>query len=246
MCPVYFHLTLERFVHWLRTKRNTGLTQKQPAQLPPNTMAYQLPETPVSLLLRLREEDKPTVWQFSWKRFIELYHGPLLAMASGIYRHHTGESVPTQNILEDIVAQVVADFFKHNQFDPTRGRLRTYLRVLTNARVVDVLRALRPLNHVPLQDSGGRYSADIPHETLEEACSFQTSLLATLIEDLRETIPLRHFQIFEMVKLHQMPPARVAEELGISRGVVDNTVYKAMQRLREIASAPEYRSEYYL
>jgi hypothetical protein len=28
--------------------------------------------------------------------------------------------------------------------------------------------------------------------------------------------------------------------------VVDNTVYKVMQRLREIASAPEYQSEYYL
>ena len=82
----------------------------------------------------------------SWKRFLELYHGPLMAMASRIYRHHTGESVPPQGILEDIVAEVVAEFFK----------------------------------------------------------------------------------------------------LGVSRGVVDNTVYKAMQRLREIASAPEYQSECYL
>ena len=57
---------------------------------------------------------------------------------------------------------------------------------------------------------------------------------------------MRQFQIFEMVKLHEMPPGKVAQELGVSRGVVDNTVYKVMQRLREIASAPEYQSEYYL
>ncbi len=209
-------------------------------------MAYPLPETPVSLLLRLREEDQQAVWQVSWKRFLELYHGPLRAMAAGIYRHHTGEATPPQNVVEDVVAQVVAEFFKRNQYDPNRGRLRTYLRVLTNARVVDLLRRQRPLDHVPLEDSETFEKELIPNETPEESRTFEQSLLATLIEDLKETIPLRQFQIFEMVKLLEMPPSRVAEELGVSRGVVDNTVYKVMQRLREIASAPEYQSEYYL
>lgn len=209
-------------------------------------MAHQLPETPVSLLLRLREENMHAVWQVSWKRFLELYHGPLMAMASGIYRHHTGASLPSQGILEDVVAQVVAEFFKRNQYDPCRGRLRTYLRMLTNARVVDLLRKQRPLDHLSLNDSDVRIPEAIPRETPEEARTFQQSLLATMLEDLRETIPMRQFQIFEMVKLHGMPPSTVAQELGVSRGVVDNTVYKVMQRLREIASAPEYQDEYYL
>lgn len=209
-------------------------------------MAHKLPETPISLLLRLRDENKQAVWQVSWKRFLELYYGPLIAMASGIYRHHTGESLPPQNVLEDVVAQVVSEFFKRNHFDPTRGRLRTYLRLLTNARVVDLLRKQRPLDHVSLDGPDVQVPEEAPLESAEEARTFQQSLLATLIEDLRETIPLRQFQIFEMVKLHEMPPGRVAEELGVSRGVVDNTVYKVMQRLREIASAPEYQSEYYL
>lgn len=209
-------------------------------------MAYELPETPASLLLRLREDDLRAVWQVSWKRFLELYQAPLMAMASGIYRHHTGESLPSQGILEDVVAQVVAEFFKRNQYDPNRGRLRTYLRMLTNARVVDLLRKQRPLDHLSLDDSHVRVPEAIPRETPEEARSFQQSLLATLIEDLRETVPMRQFQIFEMIKLHEMPPGRVALELGVSRGVVDNTVYKVMQRLREIASKPEYKDEYYL
>jgi len=209
-------------------------------------MAYKLPETPVSLLLRLREEDKQAVWQISWKRFLELYYGPLIAIASGIYRHHTGETTPPQSVLEDVVAHVVAEFFKRNKFDPSRGRLRTYLRVLTNAQVVEVLRKQRPLNHVSLDGPDFHSSEEIPTESADEARTFQQSLLATLIEDLRETVPLRQFQIFEMVKLHEMPPEKVAEELGVSRGVVDNTIYKVMLRLREIASAPEYQSEYYL
>jgi RNA polymerase sigma factor (sigma-70 family) len=112
--------------------------------------------------------------------------------------------------------------------------------------VVDLLRKQRPLDHLSMDNSDVCIPEAIPRETPEEARTFQQSLLATMIENLRETIPMRQFQIFEMVKLHEMPPGQVAEELGVSRGVVDNTVYKVMQRLREIASASEYQSEYYL
>jgi RNA polymerase sigma-70 factor (ECF subfamily) len=209
-------------------------------------MAYQLPETPLSLLVRLRDEDNQSVWQVSWKRFLELYNAPLLAMASGIYRHHTGGSIPPQNVLEDVVAKVVVGFFKRNHFDPSKGRLRTYLRLLVNARTVEFLRKDRPLDHVSLDDEDSNVEGALPKETPEETQTFQQALLATLIEDLRETIPLRHFQIFEMVKLQEMAAEQVAVELGVSRGVVDNTVYKVMKRLREIASASEYQTEYYL
>ena len=69
--------------------------------------------------------------------------------------------------------------------------------------------------------------------------------MKTLIEDLRAQIPMRHFEIFEMVRLKQMAPDEVAAELGVKRNVVDNTVYKVMKRLREMAAKPEYQDEYY-
>jgi len=179
----------------------------------------------------------------SWKRFHELYHGPLMAMAAGIYRHHTGGAVPPQEALEDVVATVVVDFFKRDRFDPERGRLRTYLRVLTNARIVDMLRKERPLAHDSI-DAGEELAESLPAESPEEERSFQQALLATLIEDLREQIPLRQFEIFEMVKLKGISPDAAASELGVNRGVIDNTIYKVMLRLREIASTPEYEEEY--
>jgi RNA polymerase sigma factor (sigma-70 family) len=211
-----------------------------------NVVDAKLPDTPLSLLKKLRQEDEQSVWQVSWKRFLELYNGPLLAMASGSYRHHTGGGIPPQNLLEDVVAQVVVVFFKQNHFDPARGRLRSYLRVLVNARMVERLRKERPLDHLSLDAKNYNAGELLPTESSEETKTFREALLATLIEDLRETIPLRHFQIFEMVKLQEMPVEQVAAELGVSRGVVDNTVYKVMKRLREIASASEYQTEYYL
>jgi len=47
-----------------------------------------------------------------------------------------------------------------------------------------------------------------------------------------------------MVKLKGISPDAAAAELGVNRGVIDNTIYKVMIRLREIAASPEYEEEY--
>ena len=208
-------------------------------------MANPLPITSLSLLSRLRDEGNEHAWQVSWKRFIELYHTPLLAIAAAIYRSHTGNAIPSQHFLEDMVSKVVIEFFTKNRFNPERGRLRTYLRMLTNAKVVDALRKDGAFKNRSLEESDSEPALKVPAETHAEKKSFEQSLLNTLIEDLRAQIPMRHFEIFEMVKLKQMAPEQVAEELGIKRNVVDNTVYKVMKRLREISAQPEYQDEYY-
>jgi RNA polymerase sigma factor (sigma-70 family) len=208
-------------------------------------MANPLPTTSLSLLSRLRDEGNELVWQVSWKRFVELYHAPLLAIAAAIYRNHTGNAMPSQQFLEDTVSKVVIEFFTKKRFDPNRGRLRTYLRLLTNSRVVDALRKDGAFNVRPFEEGESDPSLKVPSETREEKESFEASLMKTLIEDLRAQIPMRHFEIFEMVKLKEMAPDQVAEELGIKRNVVDNTVYKVMKRLREMAAKPEYQDEYY-
>lgn len=208
-------------------------------------LSMPLPITSLSLLSRLRDEGDDAGWQVSWKRFLELYHSPLMAMATGIYRYQTGNAEPPEEAIEDVVASVVVDFFKRDRFDPERGRLRTYLRVLTNARIVDMLRKEKPLDHESITAGRDALTDTLPAESPEEERSFQQALLATLIEDLREHIPLRQFEIFEMVKLVGMSPDLVATELGVQRGVIDNTIYKVMTRLREIAASPEYQEEYY-
>ena len=217
-------------------------------------MAIALPNTSITLLACLRDEGHSLTWQDSWKRFWELYHQPLMSMAGHLYQFHTNGLKPSQSALEDVVAGVVVDFFRKNHFDPARGRLRTYLRVLTNARVVDMLRKEKPFQHEPLDgecDSSGDSLVESPPaksppaESSEERESFQNTLLATLVEDLREHISHRQFEIFELVKLKEMSPEDAASKLGVKRGVIDNNVYKVMVRLREIAANPEYQEEYY-
>jgi len=200
------------------------------------------PSTPLSLLSKLKHPDDSPMWQASWKRFLELYHEPITVVAMSCYRHHTGGQVPSPGFVEDAVANVIADFFSRSQhrYDPSKGRLRAYLRMLSNARVVDLLRKERPIDHRSLDEAG---LSEAPEESDHERDAFQRSLLAMLIEDLRGQIPMRQFEIFERVKLKHQSPEYVAEDLAITRAMVDRYIYKAMTKLRELAQQPEYQQE---
>lgn len=210
-------------------------------------MPAQFPPTSLNLLSKLKGAGEEPHWQVSWKRFLELYHEPIGVIARSCYRHHTNGHEPTSGFIEDAVANTVADFFARGQYryDKEKGRLRTYLRVLTNARVVDLLRKERPIDHLPLADHSDVPDADLPAESLPEGEAFRRSLLATLVEDLRNRIPLRQFEIFERVKLKHQSPGFVAEDLGITRAMIDRNIHKAMTALRDLAAHAEYQQEFY-
>jgi RNA polymerase sigma factor (sigma-70 family) len=204
------------------------------------------PNTPLNLLSKLKDPGGEAQWQISWKRFLELYHEPLTAITRACYRHHTNGHEPSSGFIEDAVANTVADFFSCSQhrYDSTKGRLRTYLRVLINARVVDLLRKERPLDF-QTPSTIPEPEPIPPSESGLESDSFRRALLATLVEDLRNRIPLRQFEIFERVKLKHQSPAFVAEDLGIARAMIDRNIHKAMTALRELAAQAEYQQEFY-
>ncbi len=204
-------------------------------------MAAPFPTTSANLISKLRQADADAC-EVSWKRFMELYYEPLEVVARSCYLHHTGGQRPSWSFVEDAIADAMADFFAkgRHRYDADRGRLRTYLRVLVNARVVDRLRRERPIDARPLPESVDA----LPEESGAERESFHRALLATLIEDLRNRIPLRQFEVFERVKLKHQSPHFVAEELGIARAMVDRYVHKAMVALRTLAAQPEYREEF--
>jgi RNA polymerase sigma factor (sigma-70 family) len=203
-------------------------------------MKTPLPQTSLSLLSRLRHPENGAPWQQSWKLFLELYKKPLRSMAAAAYAKYTNGDRPPQAVVEDVVSSVIVEVFTQNGFKPERGKFRSYLGMLAYRRTVDLLRKTRPLDSVAMDE--GRLEGPAPELDKEE---YNKALLATMIAELRETIPHKWFSIFEQVKLLGIPAAKVAEELNESRSVVDNTVYKAMQKLREIAVKPEYQTEYY-
>jgi len=211
-------------------------------------MHPKLPDTPQSLLSELRNPDRGSSWQLSWEKFLEIYYPALRTMCSNSYRFHTGGEEPAGEVIEDAVASVVSDFCTKAQhrYDPSKGKLRGFLKTMCNARIVDHLRKeKRMVPHAEMANLVDRYlpeTAGAGHE--DETESYRLALLHSLLEDVRLRVSPRQFTIFELVKLKSMPAEQAAAELCVKRGVIDNTVYRVMNILRELACRPEYKSEW--
>lgn len=211
-------------------------------------MDNKLPDTSPTLLSGLRNHDGGLEWQASWEKFLDIYHVPLRTMCANSYRFHTGGAEPPGEVLEDAVAAVVADFCTKAQhrYDPTKGKLRGFFKAMCNARIVDYLRKeKRMVTHADWKEMAENQMETVPPAVFsDESESYRMALLQSLLEDLRTRVSPRQYTIFEMVKLKNTPPDQVALELGVKRGVIDNTIYRVMNVLREVASREEYRSEW--
>ncbi len=211
-------------------------------------MNQTFPDTRQSLLSELKASERGPEWQVSWEKFFDLYHRPLRAMCSNSYRYHTGGQEPSDSVIEDTVAAAVADFCTKSQFSyaQEKGRLRGFLKTVCNARVVDYLRKQKHLfQYGGLADLDDRACGEqLPEHRSNEIEQFRLSLLATLLEDVRKRVSPQQYAIFEMIKVRNLPAEHVADELGVKRGVIDNTVYRVMNVLRDLASRAEYKDEW--
>lgn len=204
------------------------------------------PSTPKTLLGRLKNREMPRLWENSWEEFFDLYHEAVRVCVAGAFRRNGWHDVPEQD-LQDLVLRVFEQLYTHpDAFDPERGRFRQFLATLCHRRVVDFLRThmRRDAKNVPLETAGGdALESGLADYSMREDEAFRRALLGTLLAAVRQEISPRTFLMFERVKLHGESPDTVASDLGVGRGVVDNTIYKAMQKLREISLRPEIQQE---
>jgi RNA polymerase sigma factor (sigma-70 family) len=197
------------------------------------------PTTPRTLLGRLKKDGDEALWQSSWDEFFDIYHQAVRVCVIQSFAHRGWHTV-TEPDLEDVTMRVFQSFHEAQQtfeLQDAKGRLRQFLTTLCQRRVVDFMRSQRRHNE-------GRvwFDSDQHPEVPEEASpldgkvseAFRAARAALLFSVLREQISPRIFMIFESVKLHGRKPEDVARELGVARGVVDNSIHKAMVKLRAI------------
>jgi RNA polymerase sigma factor (sigma-70 family) len=206
------------------------------------------PSTPLTLLGRLKRSEMPRVWETSWAEFFDLYHNAVTVCVLGAFRRHGWHDVPPSD-LQDVVLSVFISLFQgHDNFDPKKGRFRQFLTTICQRRVIDFLRThVRKSSQLTSLDAAGslenEMEAAIAQSSHEEDHAFRSALLAGMLAALHAEVPPRTYLIFELVKINGEAPETVAKQLGVSRNVIDNTIYKAMVKLREISSRPEIQQE---
>lgn len=199
------------------------------------------PTTPRTLLGRLHREEELSIWHASWGEFFDLYHHAIRVCVRSSFAKK-GWNHLDETDLEDVVLRVFESFDRAQEkfeLNDARGRLRQFLTTLCQRRVVDFIRSQH-------RHTAGRMSLEDYPEISEmpegdplgeeERWAFDQALIGTLLSALREEISPRNYMIFELVKLNEEKPDDVARQFGIKRGVVDNSIYKAMRKLSEIAA----------
>ena len=142
----------------------------------------------------------------------------------------------------------VSLFQGHESFDPAKGRFRQFLTTLCQRRVVDFLRNhIRKSSKLTSLDAEGfgekEIDAAFAKNSSTEEDAFHSALLGTMLAALHAEVPPRTYLIFELVKLNGQSPDAVAEQMGVQRNVIDNTIYKAIKKLREISEREEIQQE---
>jgi RNA polymerase sigma factor (sigma-70 family) len=210
------------------------------------------PATPKTMIERLKRDDMPRVWETAWEEFFDLYHYPVRIVVRGAFRRCAWHAV-TEHDVADVVTDVFEAIFRGQDafaLDPAKGRFRQFLTTLCQRRVVDFIRRHK---HRGKHDSLDAHAPDAPfsieasespalHE--EEQRGFETALLGTLLTALRQQVSPQIYLIFELVKLNGYEAAEVATQLGVKRGVVDNSIFKAMEKLRTLAADPAITAEF--
>lgn len=189
-----------------------------------------------SLVRRLRNLDDRS----SWKEFFERYHQRVIriAQSKGL------TAVEAEDVAQEVFKRVARTI---NGFEVTarRGSFRCWLYQLTRWRTTDLLRERARSFRGQENDDSFREltgSGQIPAiETVAGPCPTEDAFAAeasrhfvdTLIKRVEHAVTPKQLQIFQLLVLDEMEPAKVAELYRITLSSVYVTKHRVAEKLRE-------------
>lgn len=175
-----------------------------------------------SLLIRLRDDGDVA----AWRTFDSVYR-PLL------YRYALAQGVE-HNDAEDVVQQSMAAVHQHIasfDYDPSRGRFKSWLRTLVHNKVCD-LRARRRELHAASGDIRERVAQqDSPEEAFERI--WMQEHLWHCLRELRGEVNDSTYQAFIGYVVEQRPIEDVARETGLERGHVYTIKWRLTEKIAQ-------------
>ena len=188
-----------------------------------------------TLIERLKNWDN----QESWRQFFETYWKLIygVAIKSGL----------THPEAQDVVQETVMSVCKsmHNfKADPTYGSFKAWLLNLTRWRITDQVRKRRRSVSARQEPPNSGPKSDTPSTPVEERVpdpagnaleaiwndEWEKHIVDAALEKVKQQSSGKHYQIFFLQAIKQIPPGKVAETLSVN---VDQ-VYLIKHRLTKI------------
>lgn len=136
------------------------------------------------------------------------------------------KNVGSDQDVEECVADAFIYLWEHpGHFDPSRGKLKTLLCILTRSRAIDRYRELSRRSILPLEEALCEHGLCI-QEVLEEAETRAElrQLLQSLGEPNREILVRRFY--------YNPKPREIALAVGLTVTQVNNSLYRSKRQLR--------------
>lgn len=179
--------------------------------------------TRASLLIKIRDSGDDNAWQ----EFDRIYR-PMLrrfALARGLGNADA----------DDVTQQCMAAIHKHIatfQYDPTKGRFKSWLRTLANNRIRNLHRARRPqgANDEDFEQEQEREKA--PDEVFEQL--WLSAHLKYCLQQIRSEVGPVGFRAYKLYVIDEWPVTKVCKELDLTPGQLYKIKWRVTRRIREI------------
>lgn len=182
-------------------------------------------QTRWSLIQRLKNLCDNDAWQEFFDTYWRLIHS--VASKSGL-THAEADDVVQETILS--VTRKIGEF----RADPAGGSFKSWLLTLTRWRIGDQFRKRGCLEALRYHKSAAPDTATQPSTSTEERVpdpagnlldavwdeEWQENLRDTALEKLKRQIKPKHYQIFYLLEVKELAPAKVAQTLGVNVGQV--------------------------
>ena len=135
----------------------------------------------------------------------------------------------TQDIEECVADTFIYLWENPDKFHPSRGKLKTWLSIIARTKAMDRCREIKKKNTIPLEDAlvadGLSFEDDVMQE---ETRRMLMAAINTLGETDREVLIRRYY--------YNQKPKEIALVLNMSVKQVDNHLYQAKLKLRQVIS----------
>jgi RNA polymerase sigma-70 factor (ECF subfamily) len=191
------------------------------------------------LLSKVRRGDES-----AWSEFYSIYRKFIYGVARKRGLSHEDAEDLTQEAMAKVAEHI--DKFKP---DKSRARFRAWLGTIVRNKLIDRARrkqtqpAVSAASCRPDGDASGRTGtieriAD-PNSADFEAVSdqeWQKAILDAAIRKVKEEANIKHFQIYDLYELRQMPAAEVARSLGVFVAQVYLASHRIKQAIKQEAT----------
>ena len=185
-----------------------------------------------TLIAKLKDWDDQESWREFFDTYWKLIYG--VAIKSGL------SHAEAQDVVQETVISVSKNM-KSFKADPAMGSFKSWLLTLTRWRIVDQFRRRGREVHPSSGASSGSETRGTPFEAriADPAANvldkiwedeWERHMIEAALEKVKQQASARHYQVFYLHAIKQVPPAKVAETLGVP---VDQ-VYLIKHRLSKI------------